>query len=73
MATTWKSVDVQCPFYRTDDCAGSIRCEGPQDASFVQTSFTQTQDWLTYMDRYCCADYRSCPMHQMILDEYESI
>ena len=70
MSNSWKSVDVQCPFYRADNSSSVIRCEGPGEATSISTLFAKHQSWETHISRACCGEYHACPMYRMILEKY---
>lgn len=58
MATNWKSVDIQCPFYITDK-PQAISCEGiicKRCTHFFRNARLKGK----YVNKFCIEDYKKC-------------
>ena len=63
---------VLCPFYK--DClrgTQSIKCEGVEPNSTIHLAFGNKVHLSLYMDKYCCKDYKSCRVAEMLFKKYE--
>ena len=63
---------VLCPFYK--DCPRgkqSIICEGVESNSTIHLAFGNKVHLSLYMDKYCCNDYESCRVAEMLFKKYE--
>lgn len=70
MATSWESVNVQCPFYRESN-SRNLRCEGIWSGSSLTTTFTSPNRRLEYMEKLCMGCYTRCPLYGQIERKYE--
>lgn len=67
---SWHQVDVQCPFYRSDDGKHRITCEGIMDGSTL-TSKMCRNDFDKHIREYCCKRYICCEIYRMLMDKYQ--
>ena len=68
--TTFKSVDIVCPFYRREDLLG-ITCEGITDDCLVSVHFFSKSKKQQHMNIFCNKNYKCCEVCQMLLKKYE--
>ncbi len=72
MSASWKSADVLCPFYCKDDrVTRSVTCEGLEDDSRIRLMYFELRARDGHMDRFCCRDYRLCPVYEMLMKKYD--
>ena len=71
MSTSWKSADVGCPFYKSDDGKQKIICEGLIPNSSVVISYRRKVDWQAQLNTACCRDYNKCRVYKMLMHKYE--
>ena len=60
---SYMQVDVKCPFYRGDDGANRVVCEGlvgDERESNITAFFRKKEDFLTQMRVFCCDKYEFC-------------
>lgn len=71
---------VLCPFYHNDveihsgRCGADRRtlvCEGVLKLTATQTVFKDRGAKEKHKDVYCRADYKTCPLHNAIMQKYE--
>ena len=62
--------DVKCPFHleRQGD-RFRIKCEGPVKNTSIQLTFRGNKR--RYFRAFCCRDYKSCRIYQMLQAKYE--
>lgn len=70
MATTYKDVDIKCPFYK-EQAARSISCEGLTDDSIIKLWFTSPKSKCLHMDIFCSKRYKNCEIYTMLEKKYE--
>lgn len=70
MATSWDSVNVQCPFYKFND-SRSIRCEGIMGDSTITQTFLSPKKRVCYMEALCMGAYVRCALYGEIERKYE--
>ena len=71
MATTWQSVHVRCPFYRSDG-EREISCEGLwPGTTLTVTRFRAPRQTLEHMQRLCMSRYTQCRLYSRIEEKYE--
>ncbi len=70
MATSWDSVNVQCPFYLFND-GRNVRCEGLWQYSSITTSFTSLRRRMEHMQRLCMGPYTQCALYRQLEKKYE--
>jgi len=62
--------DVRCPFYRHDDGAHRITCEGILDTSNISQYYNSAGDYQIQMNAFCCDRYRNCEIHTILQEKY---
>lgn len=68
---SWWRVDVQCPFYRTDDARRkTITCEGVIPGTSVVNSFVSRDDYDGQHEKFCCAGYETCELYLALMQGY---
>lgn len=72
MATSGRTGDVRCPFYKAHQDL-SITCESLiPHAVCTRTSFKNKPDFDFHLLNYCCdEDFKWCEVYQAILAKYE--
>ncbi len=68
---SYLQVYVGCPFYRKDDGAHRITCEGIVDQSSLILRFQEAKDFKFHAREYCCSRYICCEVYRMLMDKYE--
>lgn len=68
---SYKQVDVQCPFYKTDDGKLRITCEGIIDDSSLSLVYHYKSDYEIQIMEFCCKHYHSCKIYRMLMGKYE--
>lgn len=71
MPTSWEESRVGCPFYKYDDGKLGITCEGCVDGCITRTLFTKKEQQKSYLRKYCCKDYKQCPIYAMVAKKYD--
>lgn len=65
------SANVLCPFYITDsEQHRKVVCEGIEEGSTVSMRFKPGQK-ISWMNKYCFADYEKCPLYKLAYKKYE--
>ena len=64
-------VNVQCPFYKSDNGRDCLACEGVGDATNVTQIFDTWDALKRFMSVYCWDRYKTCPLYSMIMEKYE--
>lgn len=67
---SYRQVDVQCPFFKYDDGARRITCEGIIDDSSLTLIYHRKCDYETQIKVFCCEYYRKCEVYRMLVDKY---
>lgn len=62
---------VRCPFYRRDNGADRIFCEGITDESVLSLHFRGTKQFDIQMDTFCTDHYERCELCRMLTEKYE--
>lgn len=62
--------NVKCPFYKNTD-KKSIKCEGIF-SNFCINSFSDKEKARVHFTKYCCDDYKKCPVAEIIIKKYVS-
>lgn len=70
MPTSWRTAEVQCPFYKHDQNA-KIKCEGVVPRTSAMMCFWSVGEKDQYMDRYCIGHYQACELYRTIMKKYE--
>ena len=70
MSTTYKDVDVKCPYYK-GQTANGISCEGLTDDSIIKLWFNSHKLKCCHMDAYCQKRYNYCEIARMLEAKYE--
>lgn len=75
MSTTWKDVDVQCPFYLSSDSGLKtgyvVRCEGVTEGGKLCHRFKREKHMADFMSTYCNDGYIRCPIYRMLMEFYD--
>lgn len=72
MATTYNSVHVKCPFYKTETKkARSLTCEGATDGSSFTVRFVRDEYYEAHRQSYCCSVYTECSYYKLIVKKYK--
>ncbi len=59
---------IGCPFYRKVDRKHiTISCEGLFDGSVTKLQFRHMDQVAKHTDMYCCDDWESCPVWQLLM------
>lgn len=58
-----------CPFYHREDEVG-IYCEGVNDDSSIKLIHYSSDEKKRYRRRYCCKEYKRCPIARMLYKKY---
>jgi hypothetical protein len=70
MATTYKDVEIQCPFYK-EQVKQSISCEGLTDESIIKLWFNSQKAKELHMKVFCQNKYKNCEIYTMLEKKYE--
>lgn len=62
---------VRCPFYRSDNGADRIICEGLVPGSQLQSYFKRNRDYRLQTEIFCCRHYDHCEIYAALLKKYE--
>lgn len=68
MGRNFVSYEALCPFYKAED-KNIIYCEGVVPNSTIQNAFQGSAE--KYKNKYCCKDWQSCLIAQMLGTKYE--
>lgn len=60
---------ILCPFYLKEDQYG-IHCEGIGGKSIVKLVYQSPETKKHHRKRYCCRDYKRCPIGIMLYRKY---
>lgn len=63
--------NVECPFYVSGDRPRVIKCEGILGKQ-CQNEFFTNLDKQAHFFKYCCGDYKNCPIAKIIIEKYDS-
>lgn len=66
----WRSVHVQCPFWK-GNTTRAVVCEGLRRGESIRWCCRTTQKMTEVMDQLCCKDYEKCRIFQMLYGGYE--
>lgn len=70
MATTYKDVDIKCPFFRELSNKG-ISCEGLTSDSLIKLWFNSPKSKEYHITEYCTRRYHNCAICKMLEAKYE--
>ena len=70
MATTYKDVDIICPFYK-EHIKCQISCEGITDDSLIKLWFNSPKAKAFHQEVYCENRYKYCEIYRMLEKKYE--
>lgn len=70
MATTFKDVDIQCPFFKELTKKG-ISCEGITDDSITKLCFNSPKSKELHTEIFCQRKYKNCEIYTMLEAKYE--
>ena len=63
---------VLCPFFKDAPRERqSVKCEGVESNTAIHLTFGNRVHHSLYMDKFCCKDYESCMLAQMLYKKYE--
>ena len=68
---SYRQADVRCPFYKFDDGAKRITCEGLIDESSLALIYRRKRDYEAQIMNFCCEHYGNCEIYRMLMDKYE--
>ena len=72
MAGSYIQVFVKCPFYKYDDGANRVVCEGlTGDDSSITAYFKKKEDFETQMRVFCCENFSKCEIYRGLMTKYE--
>ena len=63
--------DVRCPFYRCDDGARRIVCEGFVDDSSVTLAYRYKHLFDKQMEIFCCDHFQNCEAYRLLMEKYQ--
>lgn len=66
--TPYHQVYVKCPFYKRDDCARRLTCEGIVDHSNLCWEFRNKKDLQQQMEIFCNEYYKNCEVYRMLME-----
>lgn len=69
--SSWAAGEAVCPFYHYDDGQKTVICEGCVDGCVTRTLFDTGKLQRLHIRRYCCHDYKECPICIMLEKKYE--
>ena len=70
MATTYKDVDILCPFFK-ELSKRSISCEGLTDDSILKLWFSSPKSKDLHVEVFCERRYKNCEIYTMLEKKYE--
>lgn len=70
MATTYKDVDVLCPFFKENKEKG-ISCEGLTEDSILKLCFNTQKEKELHLKVFCQGKYKNCEIYNMLERKYE--
>lgn len=70
MATTYKDVEIQCPFFKELTKKG-ISCEGLTDDSIIKLWFNSPKSKDLHAEVFCQRKYKNCEIYRMLEAKYE--
>lgn len=65
MPESYLSKDTKCPYYRKD-VQNKIVCEGIDEDGTIHINFSTTRKRAAYQKIKCCANYKACPIAQIL-------
>lgn len=69
---SWDRVHVECPFYKHDDCARVITCEGLVPDSDTKLRFRNREQLKKHMRQFCCCrSYITCELYRALMQNYD--
>lgn len=67
-----ESIYVRCPYFRREDRPRiQIKCEALVEDTDLYQRFPSLEALCCHKDRYCKADYRSCPLAAALDHKYD--
>ena len=70
MASTYKDVEVKCPFYK-EQTARTISCEGITDDSIIKQYFSFPRSKELHVNVFCERKFENCEIYRMLVKKYE--
>lgn len=70
MPTTYKDVDVKCPFFK-ELTKKAISCEGLTDDSTIKLCFAAPKSKDLQLEVFCNKKYKYCEIYTMLEKKYE--
>lgn len=68
----WNRVHVECPFYKHDDSARVITCEGLVPDCDTKLRFKNREQRRMHMENYCCSrSYICCELFRALMQNYD--
>lgn len=67
----WLRVEVGCPFYKHDDSARIITCEGLVPDTDTKLRFARREQRRAHMQTFCCGRYICCELYRALMNNYE--
>ena len=71
MATSWKGLLAQCPFFRGTDGKKTITCQGVDGYSLLTWRFRGTGHCEIQFRVFCCGKYENCELFRMLMEAEE--
>lgn len=71
MATRWKDLFAQCPFFRGTDGKKTITCQGVDGYSLLTWRFRGTGHCEIQFRVFCCGKYENCEVCRMLMEAEE--
>lgn len=70
MPTTYKDVEILCPFYK-EQAKQSISCEGLVDDSTIKLWFNYPKAKCLHAQVFCQKKYKNCEIYSILEKKYE--
>lgn len=62
--------NVKCPFFVSSRQPRVIKCEGIISEQ-CQNEFSTDFNRRAHFEKYCCGDYKNCPIAKIIIKKYD--
>ena len=70
--SSYISKRVLCPFYKDAPQGRQIvMCEGVEKQTSIHLAFGHKKQQFEYMEEYCCKDYDTCRIADMLYKKYD--
>lgn len=70
MSTTYKDVEIKCPFFKEQN-PKNISCEGLVDDSIIKLCFVSPKAKDTQTRIFCEKSYKNCEIYRILEKKYE--